>query len=477
MSAPLLIGRSWEINELQEALKSPRSEMIALLGRRRVGKTFLIRQEYEPLFYFSLTGMQSADNALQLSNFAKKLTEYSKADLPVKAPENWRDAFDLLQIFLLRSKQSRKKVIFFDELPWLAPPQSGFLEALGYFWNDWAAQNQVVIVLCGSAASWMIQKVVHHKGSLHNRITRTLHLQPFTLNETSLFFASRNIDLNHYQIIQLYMVTGGIPFYLEEIQKGQSVAQNIDRLCFSDHGLLKDEFDKLYASLYDKPERHVRIIRTLSSKWGGLTRTELVSQTGMTDGGSVTRSLTELEQADFITSIPPFDKKKKETLYRLTDNFSLFYLKFMEGRKKSGEGSFVKLESMQAWKIWCGYAFENICFTHLKPFKAALGIAAVYTEVGSYVRKGTVDQTGAQIDMLIDRSDGIINLCEMKFYDAPFVITKKYAEDLRNKRAALREAAPKKSIFITLVTCFGLQDNTYAKELVQNQILIDQLFE
>jgi len=473
----IFIGRSAEIALLQEAQITPRSEMIAVLGRRRVGKTFLIRQAYGAQFDFEMTGMQHTDTGPQLENFAKKLSQYSRANLPVKTPGNWREAFDLLQVLLLRSKRANKKLIFFDELPWLAPPKSGFLEAMGHFWNDWAVQNHVIIVLCGSAASWMIQKVVHHKGSLHNRITRIIHLQPFTLKETAIFFASRNISLTHYQIVQLYMVTGGIPFYLDGIQKGKSVAQNIDRLCFTDHGLLRDEFDKLYASLFEKPDRHIRVIRALSSKWMGLTRAALVTQTKLTDGGSITRILTELEQADFITSIPPLDKKKKEMLYRLTDNFSLFYLKFMEEKENDGEGSFIHLEKMQTWKIWCGYAFENICFTHTKAIKSTLGIAAVYTKVSSYVRKGEESRKGVQIDMLIDRADGIVNLCEIKFYDAPFIITKKYAEDLRNKRATLREAVPKKSVFITLITCFGVQGNAYATELVQNQIEIDSLFE
>ena len=476
-SAPSFVGRSLEINELNDALASPRSEMIAVLGRRRVGKTFLIRQVYGALFDFELTGMQHTRSGPQLENFAKKLEEYAKTGLPIKTPATWREAFDMLRTFLLDRHPSRKKIIFFDELPWLAAPRSGFLEALGYFWNDWAEKNQVVIVLCGSAAGWMIQKVVQQKGSLHNRITRILHVQPFTLKETAAFFVSRRIDLTHYQMVQLYMVTGGIPFYLEGVRKGQSVAQNIDRLCFSDHGLLRDEFDKLYASLYDRPERHIAIIRALSSQWSGLTRTTLLALTGMADGGTVTQALTELEQSDFITPVPPFDKKKKEMIYRLKDNFSLFYLKFMEGRKRAGEGSFVNLQSMQTWKTWCGYAFENICFTHARQLKAALGIAAVYTEVGSYVRKGNTEQKGAQVDMLIDRADGIINLCEVKFYDGPFSITKAYADDLRSKREAVREAAPSKAVFITLITCYGVRDGAYAKELVQNDVLVDRLFD
>ncbi|HEX9513844.1 MAG TPA: ATP-binding protein [Puia sp.] len=471
------IGRAKEKGLLQNALNSGRSELIAVIGRRRVGKTHLIRQVFGDLLDFEMTGMQHTAMPVQLTNFTNKLTEYSKPELPIKAPANWLEAFNLLQTYLSRKRANHKKVIFFDEVPWIATTRSGFLEALGHFWNDWAAYNHVVIVICGSAASWMIQQVVHHKGSLHNRITLLIHLQPFTLTETALFLQTNKVVLNQYQIVQLYMVTGGIPHYLKEINKGQSVAQNIDRLCFTPHGLLKDEFDKLYASLYDKPDYHIAVIRALSTKWMGLTRSQLLEITGMADGGSFTRILAELEQSDFIISTPPFHKKKKDMLYRLVDNYSLFYLKFIEGKRKGGEGSFVNLERMQAWKTWCGYAFENICFTHLPQIKAALGIAAVYTEESSYLLKGDAGQKGIQVDMLIDRADGIVNICEIKFYDAPFIITSKYAEELREKRNIIKQVtAAKKSIFLTLITCFGLRENSYATELVQSQITIDKLF-
>ncbi|MDO6432713.1 ATP-binding protein [Flavitalea sp. BT771] len=475
---PKFVGRSKEIEILQNTLKSDRSELIAVIGRRRVGKTHLIRQVYNTVLDFEMTGMQHTAMSTQLTNFATKITQYAKPEFPIKTPENWLEAFNQLQIYLSRRNVSRKRIIFFDELPWIATSRSGFLEALGHFWNDWAAYNQVVIIICGSAASWMIQQVVHHKGSLHNRITKLIHLQPFTLAETALFLQVNKIALNHFQIVQLYMVTGGIPHYLKEIQKGQSVAQNIDQLCFSGHGLLKDEFDKLYASLYDKPENHIALIRSLASKWMGLTRSQLLKLTGMKDGGRFSRILTELEQSDFIISIPPFHKKKKDMLYRLVDNYSLFYLKFMEGKKKGSEGSFLSLERSQSWKVWCGYAFENICFTHIPQIKASLGIGAVYTEESSYIQKGNTKKKGIQVDMLIDRADGIINVCEMKFYDVPFTVNKKTAEELQEKRNAIKQVAPpKKSILLTMITCFGLQENMYSSELIQNQLTIEHLFQ
>lgn len=471
------VGRTVELELLRKALVSERSEMIVVIGRRRVGKTHLIKQAFGDRLDFEMTGIQHANLSLQLANFFNKLQEFFKLEKAVAPPVTWFEAFSLLKAQLPPKRRGRKKVIFLDELPWICTPKSGFLEALGHFWNDWAVNNHVLIALCGSAASWMINQVQHHKGSLHNRISQLIHLQPFTLAETALFLNEKKVVLNQYQIVQLYMVTGGVPHYLNDIDKSRSVAQNVDRLCFSPHGLLKDEFDKLYSSLFDAADSHIAVIRALAGKWVGLTRSELLNITGFTDGGSFTRILTELEQSDFITTVLPFNKKKKEMLYRLIDNYSLFYLKFMEDKRKGGEGTFLSLERTSSWKSWCGYAFENICLTHLPQIKSELGISGVYTDVSSYFQKGTAKEKGVQIDMLINRADGIINLCEIKFYDAPFVITKDYAIDLRQKRDAVRKAGSnKKSIFITLITCFGVHPNSYASELVQSHVSIEKLF-
>ncbi len=470
-------GRLPEQDVLLEALHSPAAEMIAVLGRRRVGKTHLIKHTYASCMDFHLTGVQDASLETQLQNFYDTLAAFFKIPGKTPVPVNWMEAFRLLRKCLEQKKTKRKKVLFFDELPWMATVKSGFTGALGHFWNDWAAYQNIVLVICGSAASWMIKQVVHHKGGLHNRITKVLHLKPFNLYDTEVFLQTQGIVLNRYQLIQLYMITGGVPYYLAAIKKGQSVAQNIDRMCFHPGGLLRDEFDKLYNSLYDKPQHHVAVVRALADQWKGLSRKEILNSTGWADGGSVTRVLEELEQSDFIETYQPFDKKKKDTLYRLTDCFSLFYLKFMEGRKKFGAGTFVNLAKSAVWKSWCGFAFENVCLYHLPQLKQALGIPGVYTETASYVQRATKEQPGIQIDLLIDRADGIINLCEMKFYDAVFTITKEYAAVLRTRRAVFREGTrSRKTVFITMITCFGITKNAYANELLQGNVEADALF-
>lgn len=471
------VGRSPEIKELRDALATKQSEMIAIIGRRRVGKTHLVRNVYGTQLDFEVTGLQRSKNALQLENFANKLNAYAKPALPVRDIRNWLEAFNLLKQYLEEKGKQRKKVIFFDELPWMANARSGFLEALGHFWNDWAAYNHVVLVICGSAASWMVRHVIHHKGSLHNRITKLIHLRPFTLSETKSFLAHNKVDWSEYSITQLYMTLGGIPHYLKEITKGESVAQAIDRLCFTPYGLLHDEFDKLYASLYDHPANHLAVVRALASKWMGMTRAQLVEASGLSDGGGFSRILEELEQSDFITTVRPFDKKKKDILYRLVDNYSLFYLRFMEDRRKSGKGSFQSLEQMGMWKQWCGYAFENVCLEHLDELKADLGITGVYTSVGSFVARGSDVQGGVQIDLVLDRADHIVNIVEIKFHQDVFAINKRYAGELQTKISAIRAIVPaKKSVALVMVTCFGVQPNRYYHDFVQREVKLASLF-
>jgi uncharacterized protein len=471
-----LIGRTEEKDILLNALTSPASEMIAVLGRRRVGKTFLIKQVYTQVD-FEFTGILNAPVSEQLENFTDKLIEYGAVKKTVTKPTSWLQAFNQLKQLLKAKKTKKKKIIFIDELPWLDTPKARFMEALGYFWNDYAADNNIVIVVCGSAASWMIRKVVHNKGGLHNRITKLIDLKPFTLKETEQFLKANKIIVSRYEIAQLYMVMGGIPYYLNEIKKGTSVAQNIDRICFQKNGLLNNEFEKLFASLFNNAENHITIVKALAGKWKGLTRKDIVDITKLTDGGNISKVLEELEMSSFISTTHPFGKTKKDKIFRLSDSYSLFYLHFIATQKKAVKGVFLNISKMARWHSWCGYAFENICISHLDKIINALGVAAIYTETAGYIQKGNDQNQGVQIDLLIDRADRVINICEIKFYDAPFTITKEYAAKLRMAIAKFRAATKtRKSLFLTMITTYGLEKNIYSNELAQNEVTLDDLF-
>jgi AAA+ ATPase superfamily predicted ATPase len=472
------IGRKLEKKILKEAIESNEAEMVAVIGRRRIGKTFLVTTSYEKEIVFEMSGLQDVSLEGQLKNFAAQLTKVVNPTFPIKSPTDWLEAFQLLINYLSPLMGEDKKVVFFDELPWLASPKSKFLSALGYFWNSWASRENIVVVICGSAASWMIQKVVHHKGGLHNRITKRIYLQPFTLAETEKYLKSRHIHFDRYQIIHLYMAIGGIPHYLKEVRASRSVIQNIDYLCFSKSGILTDEFSKLYPSLFEQADKHIAVVRALAKKRKGLLRKEIIETAKITNGGGTTSVLKELEQSGFISSYHPFGKRKKDKLYRLTDEYSLFYLQFIENRINGGPGTWQHLSQQPAYKSWSGYAFESICMKHLLQIKKALGIANVYTIPYSFNKQGTKEEQGAQIDMLLDRADAVINLIEIKFHKDVYTVSKAYAKQLIEKRSIFKQATKsKKHLSWALITASGFKQNQYSLGLIENHIEMDALFE
>lgn len=468
-----IVGRKEEQKLINQLLKSSNPEFLAIYGRRRVGKTFLIRQTLNNEIVFQMTGITHANTKQQLANFFSVLRELDTKLSSPDTPKNWFDAFNLLRNYL-QKLNSTKKVVFFDELPWIDTPRSNFLAALEHFWNSWAsARPDILLVVCGSAASWMVNKLINNKGGLHNRVTQRIRLLPFTLHETEDFFRSNKIQLDRYQIIQLYMVMGGVPFYLNEIKKGKSAFQEIDRLAFSKNGLLNSEYENLYRSLFDHAERHIAIIEVLAGKPKGLVRDDIVKLSRINDGGTLTTILRELEESGFISKSAPFGKKIRDSIYRLSDHYSLFYLKFVKNQKRAGEGAWISRIDSPSWRAWSGYAFENICIQHITTIKKALGISGVYTEESSWIDK----ERSVQIDVLIDRRDHVINICEAKFTQSPFTLTKVYKTELEKKLYTFKEETQtRKSVFPVLITTWGLKENIHSIGFIQYTITIDHLF-
>jgi AAA+ ATPase superfamily predicted ATPase len=476
---PIIIGRENEICILEKLLKSNSSELLALYGRRRVGKTFLIKTYYKDHITFSCSGQYQGKTKEQLINFAVQISTYFPEAKPVVTPASWQAAFQLLEKCLDTKKDRRKKVLFFDELPWLDSHKSGFLSAFSYFWNMYASKRtDLLVIICGSAASWIIEKVLNNRGGLHNRVTQRIRLLPFTLSETKKYLAHRNIQPDKYQLLQLYMVLGGIPQYLNAIERGKSTAQNIDKICFSKDGALSNEFDNLYQALFNHPEKHIQIIKALAKKNKGLTRTELLATSKLLTGGGITDALNELTESGFVLKVYPYGKQEKNALYRLTDEFSLFYLKFMQQTKFNEKYNWQQLSTTTAYQSWCGYAFENICFTHIEQIKRGLQIAGIHSSYYSWQITGTDNTAGAQIDLLIDRADNCINIFEMKFSTSEFTITKKYAAELTNKIASFRKhTKTKKALLPTMLTTYGVFENNYKTQLLENELKMDILFD
>jgi uncharacterized protein len=478
--AAAIVGRDRERAELTHALQSGRPELIAVYGRRRVGKTYLVRSFFGKRICFELTGARDASTRTQLDAFAAALTARTRFEH--KAPPTWPAAFVELQRYLENElRHGARKVVFIDELPWLASRRSGFLQAFEHFWNTWASrQSGLVIVICGSAASWMIAKVLHQRGGLHNRVTRSLRLLPFNLSETTEFLRARGVALEQTQILELVMAVGGVPYYLDYVRKGRSAAHNIDAMFFVPGAPLRDEFDRLFAALFENHDRHVKVIRALARRAGGLSRQALTQSADVPSGGNLTTILDELEESGFIARIVPYGRTARDTRYRLIDEFALFHLRWIDSKRRpdDGPGHWLRLRSSPAWRAWSGYSFESLCTKHVAQIKRALGIEGVQTESSAWVHRGNAGATrGAQIDLLIDRRDDVINVCEIKFSVDEFLIDKAYADDLRRKLTTFKQQSrTRKTLLLTMITTHGLKANQYEQELVQASLTAAVLF-
>ena len=468
-----IIGREKEISILNSVYNSGKSEFIAMYGRRRVGKTFLIRSVFKDRFTFQITGLANVSLKHQLANFNISLNNAdTKHDY--EHSKDWLTAFSQLTKYLIAQKG--KKLVFIDELPWFDTRNSKFIQALEHFWNSWAsARKDIKLIVCGSATSWMINKLINNKGGLHNRLTKKIKLLPFTLYECEKYLRSKNNNLNRYQIIQLYMSIGGIPFYWDEVKPGLSAMQNIENICFSETGLLRNEFTNLYRSLFNNYTKHIKIVKTLAKKSKGLSRDEIIKLSRLPNSGGTTKLLEELEESGFIRKYIPFGKKKRNSLYQLVDFYTHFYLKFIENTQITNENNWLNAVDTPKYRAWSGYAYEQICMWHLPQIKKRLGISGVYTTVSSW--RSTSSKRGAQIDLIIDRRDNIINLCEVKFSINPFTFSKKYANELRNKIGIFtEETKTRKSVFLTMLTTFGVKQNIHSLGLFQNELKMKDLF-
>ena len=472
----MLIGRTKEKQLLIDALHEEYSQFIAVYGRRRVGKTFLIREAYDYTFDFQFTGAAKLTARKQLVRFRRALKEHGQKDTPELT--NWGDAFSELKR-LINGLQTGKKVVFLDELPWMDAPRSGFLSELESFWNGWAsARKDIVFVVCGSSTSWMVKKIIKNKGGLHNRLSHRISLKPFPLGLCEQLAQSRGLVLSRKQLLDAYMVFGGVPYYWSLLQKGASVTQEIDRLIFSPDGELNDEFEMLYASLFKKPEPYIRVIELLARKKMGMTRMELLAAGGFEDNGSFSDILKDLEWCGFIRSYSMMGYKKKSDLFQLIDHYTLFYYEYIDGQTQ-GANYWKSMLGTPKYNTWCGLAFERTCLWHIDQIKKQLGISGILTNEYAWRCSGDENKNlrGVQIDLLIDRSDGIIDICEMKYSKEAYVISADYGRELQRKRDVLAKVTGTESAVHTImVTTEGVAHNEEWGE-IQAEVNLDNLFE
>ena len=470
----MIIGRKEEQQILHSAVQSENSEFVAVYGRRRVGKTYLIRETFGYKFTFQHTGLAKGNTKEQLFSFAISLRDAGYDDCPI--PKSWLEAFSLLSTFL-KNSTDEKKIVFLDELPWMDTPRSNFISAFEHFWNGWAsARKDIVLIICGSATSWIINKVINDHGGLHNRVTKQIALQPFTLKECEMFAKSKGLEMSRYQLAECYLVFGGIPYYWSLLEKGLSLSQNIDKIIFAKNGKLSNEFDQLYASLFKSPEQYIDIVTALGKKKAGMTREEIIVAIDKYSNGALSKVLDELEYCGFIRKYNGFDKKSKQAIYQLIDNYTLFYFKFIQQNENNDEHFWSASIDSAMHRAWSGLAFERLCMAHTQQIKVALGISGVLSNVYSWRKEADETSDGAQIDLLIDRNDQVINLCEMKYSLSEYAIDAEYEQKLRNKKSAFIDATnTRKAVHLTMVTTFGIKTNVHSG-IVQNEVKLDDLF-
>jgi len=479
-----ILARQQELKILEKIYLSKNPEFLAIYGRRRVGKTFLIRQFFRDKgFYFEVTGIRKGSLKQQLQAFSIEFARVFANREINNPPCDWMEAFAALRKALEGISKHERVILFFDELPWIASPRSGFLQAIDHFWNRYFSDDRrVILIVCGSAASWMIKKVIRNKGGLHGRLTAQMRLLPFNLAETESFLLHRDIKLDRKQLIDIYMAIGGVAKYLTLIEKGQSSLQTVSELCFN--GPLFNEFNELYASLFEHHNRHVSVVKALAQRACGLTLAEISENSKISSGGGLSDILTELEESGFIIPIGHFGKKKKNAVYKLVDEYSLFYLKWIAQAKsmdltRVDDQYWLKMASSPSGRAWSGYAFESLCMKHVNKIKEALGIRGVTTSECGWIYKPEKNsgERGVQIDLLIDRADHCINLCEIKYAAEPFVINKSYTAELLAKKAAfVRHTHTKKSVFLTLITTYGVNKKAGDFGVVDVELTMNDLF-
>lgn len=475
-----MIGRKQEVKELNRLYNKDRAELVAIYGRRRVGKTYLVDETFAGRITFRHAGLSPADEdskgllRLQLEHFYNSLDiqGMEKCDKPT----NWLDAFLLLEKFLQAKDDGNRQVVFLDELPWLDTPKSGFIRAFEAFWNTWGCHRKnLMVIVCGSANSWIQDKLINSHGGLYNRVTYEIKLVPFSLCECEQLYKSNNVNMSRYDIAQSYMIFGGIPFYMGYVNPEMSLAQNIDTLFFKKGAVLREEYDRLFASVFTNPDAVKNIVQLLYTRNAGYTRREIVEKLKITDGGRLSSNLNALISSDFIIKYVPFGFGKREEHYKLIDPYCIFYLHFIKGQKKHSDKFWQQNTTSASVSSWRGFAFENVCFNHIEQIKVALGIPAVITETSAWSKKED-DTEGMQIDLLITRNDNVINMCEIKYYGGPYKVDKEYYAKVLRRQSVLAESiSPKIAVHSTIITTFGLTSNEYSGAFV-NTITLDDLF-
>lgn len=480
-----LIARNREQKRLNAFFNANEARLLALYGRRRVGKTYLIENFFKPknCVFFQATGVKNGGLSRQVGLFVNEISQVFYQGAPLQYKNDWFMVFELLTKALGKESTKIPIVLFLDEFPWLATQKSHLIEAFEYFWNrHWHSMNNVRFILCGSNSSWIIKKIINNTEGLHQRVTDKINLRPFNLAECKKYLEYKKIKLNDAHILNLYMVFGGIPLYLNQIQKNLTSEQNIDNICFSRDGLLFNELNELFGSLFQNAEQYVQLAETISLSPYGLSQGQIAKKTNVTAGGTLSERLKKLEDCGFIVSFVPYGNNHKGQYYKIQDPYITFYFKWIKPAKSAleklnkPEGYWLSKSQTSSYHAWSDIAFEAVCYLHINQIRKALSLTASALPYGwRYI--GSRLKTGAQIDLLFIRGDNAITICEIKFSRSPYTITKVTAQNLKQKIEIFKQVTnTKKQLFTAMICTYGLKPNLYSDELISSVVTLDNLF-
>lgn len=470
-----MVGRVQERRCLDRCDGSDKSELVCVYGRRRVGKTFLVEQTLGPFFAFHVVGSKDAATSSQLREFGLELTD--RGDPNPNPPADWREAFNRLYKVITAPDAPRsphgKAVVFIDEFPWFAKQRSDFLSAFSTFWNRRSTTGQkLLVVICGSATSWVIEHVLESAGDMAARVTESIFLKPFALAETKEYFDSRGFGWDERSLIETQMVFGGLPYFFSLMSPHQSLAQSIDRLCLRPRAQLRDETMILLESTMRRSRLYVELFALLAQHRYGVPKAEAMRLLGHSTNQFI-KATAEAVKCGYVHEYKNLSKPQNPKYLMLVDPFILFHYRLIEPAHGDSPRSWADfVADQERYTAWRGNAFEIVCLQHVRQLKSALGIGGVLTK--EYPWASARKAGGAQVDLVIERADRIVNLCEMKFTDAPYELTSAVEQELVRKREVFREETGTrlalKTVLVSAQGTAGYHDSQIAQIITADDL-------
>ena len=494
-----MIGRKKEIKLLNEICDLEESSLVAIYGRRRIGKTYLVNHMFkkyrQDCLFFEFTGAYDGDKRGQIDNFIDQVYEWFYVE-PSFEIKSWSDAFRFLKRTIdkeIKKRDSNEKVIvFLDEVPWIdRSNKGGFLSALGYFWNTWCEPREnVVLILCGSNSSWIRDKILKNaRGSLYQRVTHQISMYPFDLKETKAYLLEqKGFMIDNKTVTDIYMIFGGVAKYLSFLNPNESSAENIDRVFFSIHGSMYREYDELFSSLFaDKSDYYKSVIELLCTRRSGFSLSDISKAFNEKLGGKLRLAIAELEECGFIKGLSKYGNSVRGVNYMIVDPYILFHHKWIKGFSRNDIATlpnnyWLHKSSSQSYAVWSGYAFEIVVMVNIRLYLNAIGRLGFFSGVYHWQHMAkSEDEQGAQIDMVVNYGNNIFDILECKYYNSEYVISKEYAKNIKNKLSMFKKyglySKQKSELRLVFLTSYGVKMNAEAHSLNISRVCLDDLFE